>query len=401
MNDKSDRNAQSKPSKPSKRSIQYVQPSGRSGKETISLQVSAALASPVVDTLMRLFGSIVAILNEHRQILAVNTALLRLLGVEDTAAVIGLRPGEALHCVHAYDTPDGCGTGQTCRSCGAALALAAREVSDEPVEEECVLTVEQEGEQKDLDFRVTALPLLAEDTLFTVLIMEDISVDKRRAALERTFFHDVNNMIASLVGASQLLGTCETGEYKSELVDNIRKASIRLAREITIQRQLMQADQGRYVLSFQPRKLSHEIADLRDLFRHHPAANSKTIDWPEMPDDVELYTDANLLTRVLTNALLNALEATDPGGRVEFNVEADDADVSFLIHNTGAIPPEIVGRIFQRYYTTKGGSGRGLGTYAMKLFTERYLDGEVSFTTSQADGTTFRIRVPREAPISA
>lgn len=391
MSDQSNGNSRSK------RSIKYVRPSGRSSEDAIEQQVSTALGSPVVDTLMRLFGSIVAVLNEHRQILAVNVTLLRLLGVEDTAAIIGLRPGEALHCVHAWDSPDGCGMGETCRSCGAALALAAREVKDEPVEEECVLTVDQGDDPKDLDFRVTALPLQTEETRLTVLIMEDISIDKRRAALERTFFHDVNNMIASLVGASQLLGTGKTGQYKGELVDNIRKASIRLAREISIQRQLMQADQGRYEPSIHPQKLAEEIADLQDLFRHHPTASDKTIDWPETPDDLELCTDSNLLTRVLTNALLNALEATDPGGRVALDIEIDDNDaVSFLIHNDKPIPPDVVGRIFQRYYTTKPGSGRGLGTYAMKLFTERYLEGEVSFTTSQAEGTTFRIRLPRE-----
>ena len=52
-------------------------------------------------------------------------------------------------------------------------------------------------------------------------------------------------------------------------------------------------------------------------------------------------------------------------------------------------------RIFQRYYSTKGEPGRGLGTYSMKLFGEQYLGGEVRFDTSESEGTVFSLRLPR------
>jgi signal transduction histidine kinase len=51
-------------------------------------------------------------------------------------------------------------------------------------------------------------------------------------------------------------------------------------------------------------------------------------------------------------------------------------------------------QVFQRSFTTKE-LGRGLGTYSMKLLSERYLNGNVSFTTSPKQGTTFTARYPR------
>ena len=55
---------------------------------------------------------------------------------------------------------------------------------------------------------------------------------------------------------------------------------------------------------------------------------------------------------------------------------------------------ELVQRqVFNRSFTTKG-KGRGLGSYAMKLLGERYLQGKVSFTTDPEEGTTFRIELP-------
>jgi sensor histidine kinase regulating citrate/malate metabolism len=52
-------------------------------------------------------------------------------------------------------------------------------------------------------------------------------------------------------------------------------------------------------------------------------------------------------------------------------------------------------RIFQRNYSTKSDSGRGLGTYSMKLFGETYLGGKVDFTSSESEGTTFHLRLPK------
>jgi signal transduction histidine kinase len=58
------------------------------------------------------------------------------------------------------------------------------------------------------------------------------------------------------------------------------------------------------------------------------------------------------------------------------------------------MPREIAMRVFQRHFTTKQGTGRGLGTYAMKLLGERHLGGTVDFESDAASGTVFRIALP-------
>ncbi len=60
------------------------------------------------------------------------------------------------------------------------------------------------------------------------------------------------------------------------------------------------------------------------------------------------------------------------------------------------MPREVQLQIFQRSFSTKG-LGRGLGTYSVRLLTERYLKGSVSFTSSAEFGTTFRVRCPATA----
>ena len=58
------------------------------------------------------------------------------------------------------------------------------------------------------------------------------------------------------------------------------------------------------------------------------------------------------------------------------------------------MPPKVQLQVFQRSFSTKG-LGRGLGTYSMRLLTQRYLGGTVSFSSKEGEGTEFRARYPR------
>jgi sensor histidine kinase regulating citrate/malate metabolism len=97
---------------------------------------------------------------------------------------------------------------------------------------------------------------------------------------------------------------------------------------------------------------------------------------------------------VLTNMLKNAFEATPRGGKVTLQCQLEGDSLRFSVHNPGVIPEETAAQIFRRSFSTKAESGRGLGTYSMKLFGERILGGKVSFTTSQQEGTVFTISLP-------
>ena len=58
------------------------------------------------------------------------------------------------------------------------------------------------------------------------------------------------------------------------------------------------------------------------------------------------------------------------------------------------MPKDVKLQIFQRSFSTKG-IGRGIGTYSMKLITEQYLKGTISFVSNGAVGTTFTLRIPQ------
>jgi signal transduction histidine kinase len=100
--------------------------------------------------------------------------------------------------------------------------------------------------------------------------------------------------------------------------------------------------------------------------------------------------------RVLLNMVVNALEAGKAGDEVRIGTEGTKANVTFRVWNRQPIPENVAPRIFQRFFTTKPGDGRGVGTFSMKLLGETLLKGEVSFETSEESGTTFRLTLPRD-----
>lgn len=101
-----------------------------------------------------------------------------------------------------------------------------------------------------------------------------------------------------------------------------------------------------------------------------------------------------ILRRIAGNMVLNALEATPSGGTVHMRAVVSEKTVRIEVENSGEIPSDVQRSIFKRSFSTKANSGRGIGTYSMKLFGERYLGGKVGFT-SKGNQTVFYIELNR------
>jgi len=108
---------------------------------------------------------------------------------------------------------------------------------------------------------------------------------------------------------------------------------------------------------------------------------------------IGILTDLSLLKRVLLNMLKNALEATEPGKDIKFSMLYDSDDVVFKVWNPFVMADKVKSQIFQRSFSTKG-PGRGIGVYSMRLITEQYLKGSVSFESEDGMGTEFVVRIP-------
>ena len=376
--------------------ISHFAPAERSNEEELRLQIALITRNPIVDALLNLTGGVLAVLNERRQILCVNDGFLRWLGVQDRARIIGLRPGEALGCAHARDCGGGCGTSATCCTCGAAIAIVSAMVNDQPVEEDCAITVGRNGEPEDMFLHVRCAPVRFAGSRFLILFLQDITRQQHAAAVERVFFHDLANLVMSLEAAGTLLAR-DPRKHAEELAEPIRSLSQRLARELHIQRRLTNPQHPIRPELKDDVLVTELFSELRLNFESHPAAAEKRLSFASIAANLTFKTDLAMLLRVLGNMVVNALEASAIGEEVRVSAAPFNDGLQLCVWNRRPIPADVRGRIFQRNFSTKQQTGRGLGTYSMKLFGEQYLGGKVDFETSDADGTLFRLVLPASA----
>jgi len=358
-------------------------------------QAAIMASSRFVQELLRTAGGLLAVLNEHRQLLVINDALLRHLGFEDAATTLGLRLGEALGCVHVDDAPWGCGTGRLCRSCGAAIAIVASLAGDDPVERDCALSRTTGGTDiTDTFLRVRGVRTVVQGRPFVLLFLLDATREHRQAALERVFLHDVSNIAQGLLGSAEMLAE-GVGPDDEELRRAVLNHAEWISDEIALHRTTCQVELGDFHLRTSDVEVAALLQRVRSAFIHHPLAAGKQLllELPSSP--ASLSTGATVLRRVLANMITNALEAEASGATVRLGAQELDGVTRFVVHNPSAIPEPVQDRIFTRHFSTKGELGRGLGTYSMKLYGERILGGRVGFSSSEALGTRFWIELPQ------
>lgn len=368
----------------------------RASDEQLKSEVMNISHSDVANCLLKVASGLVAVLNEHRQIVALNAAYLKALGIEEPASVLGLRPGESLGCIHAAEMPAGCGTSRFCQTCGAAIAIVTSKNSVTPVEEFCSITTKRNGTVIDICCRVRACRLIIGSESFILVFLQDVTAVQQWAAMERVFLHDVANLVTALEGASEILRFADA-QRSPELTSKIRQMATRLAHEISIQRILLNNEFGHYELDVESFTLKELLQETKDVLLEHPCSKGRHWTVEEPLPEVRFVTDFSLVMRVLINMLTNAFEATEEGGTIRLWSEVFPDAVIFFVWNRKTIPQPLALRVFQRHFTTHREIGRGLGTFSMKLLGETLLGGTVSFTSSEEEGTTFRFRLPLTA----
>ena len=362
---------------------------------TVRAQRAAFLAEPLAVSLLDAMPGPGFVLNPRRQIVALNRLLSEVLGLANPEDVLGMRPGEAVHCTHSGERAAGCGTSSSCSQCGAVNAVLECLATRKRVVRECRIAVTGDADGGALDFRVHASPLTCGSNEYVVVGLQDIRDEKRREVLERVFFLDLldsargvheiaGRLLAPGVDALQAREDCTALEHLSSVV----------VEQIESQRALLAAERGELGVEVREVDLKALLAATVDLLRRQDVAAGRTLRF-ESVRHCPLETDPALLGRVVGSLLRNALEATTPGGTVELTCEYDHGVATISVHNEGVIPDAVQHQIFQRSFSTRGEAGRGVGTYGARLIVEHYLGGRLAFMSEPRVGTLFLVMLPR------
>lgn len=340
--------------------------------------------------IFNLISSTTLVLNKNRQIVFASNDFLNMIQLKSDGKILGLRAGEVVNCVNASKSLHGCSNSKFCKYCGALQAVLESQESNKKITRESRITTVMGKNVFSLDLSVTSAPIKIEGGDYFVVTMTDISSENRKKQLERIFLHDLVNSVGGVAGSFGVLGEIEDEESKQKMLKLMANASQVMLSQVLSYRQLLSAEAGELVVEKQNINTFQVIEESIAIVANIDNMSS-CIEMAKDSENLMINTDENILSRVLVNMIKNAVEAeNDKNSVVSVGVQRIEDKVRFWVRNKKEMAQDIMAQVFQRSFSTKG-SGRGLGTYSMKLLGEKYLDGKVDFMSKQEEGTTFYI----------
>jgi len=209
--------------------------------------------------------------------------------------------------------------------------------------------------------------------------------------------HEVGTPLNVIAGRTELL-------LRSLPQDDARRADLdailaQIDRISKIIRALLDPIRYYTAQQMEPTTLGTVLEGLLPLLRHAARRRGVVLAASVPPDLPRVLADPGRLQQVLINLLMNALEATPAGGRVELTARrlnhSERPAIAVSVQDTGrGIASDLLPRIFEPFFTTKSaGQGTGLGLAVCQDIVKEH-GGEIRVESQVGVGTTFTVVLP-------
>jgi signal transduction histidine kinase len=269
-----------------------------------------------------------------------------------------------------------------------ALTKVTRAIADGRMDERVVLSGQDEIQQLGDAFNSMADKL--------VELQENVRKQERQAMFGRIaagLVHDLSHPIQNIGNSCKLIQKMfEDLEYRETFKKTVERELVIIKRVLDDLRNIARP----IPLERFPVDLNRTVADAAEAMEQHAETAGLTLRTELTPETVFIEGDVFALGRVYRNLILNAIQATAPGGLIVVASEARGDRVQVRIYDTGCgIPAERIAQIFEDFVTTKR-RGLGLGLAISKKIVEQ-LGGHISVASEVGKGTTFVLDFPRTA----
>lgn len=205
--------------------------------------------------------------------------------------------------------------------------------------------------------------------------------------------HDIRNPLQAMISDIYLLKDelsmmpqCKTKEGVVESLDSI-EANIGYINKIV-------ADLQDYARPLKPQYVDINLYELVTNLFHNINLPSNIDCSIDIGPSFELKSDDTLVKRILTNIIINAIQAMPNGGKLNIKGCLTDEAVLVVVRDNGVgIPEHVKPKLFTPMLTTKS-KGQGLGLAVVKRLVEA-LNGAISFESQEGKGTEFTIQLRR------
>lgn len=270
------------------------------------------------------------------------------------------------------------------------------------------------GKQTKVNLMTTQVGTAVATNLSCILILHDLSREEELEQMKLDFVsmasHELKTPLTTIVGYLSVFLN-ESRNERSSSANKLPKENLQLLdKAFTAAQQLQVLIQNllnvnkieREQLSVSPEPIdylavvSKAVEDLRG------QANQKSIvlNFPPPTEPLpKVLADRVRISEVITNLVANAINYTNPGGKVEIGIKVSPVEVTTTVSDTGiGIPKEAIPHLFNKFFRVsyteqKVSKGTGLGLYIAKSIIEK-LHGKIWVESEVDKGSKFSFTLP-------
>ena len=230
-------------------------------------------------------------------------------------------------------------------------------------------------------------------------VSERIELEQLRSDLTSMIFHDLRAPIGNIISSLEVLETSTVKEDEAfqSVLSIAQRSSRRASRLIESLLDLDRLEAGNAVIDKQKTSITALIKEAVEEVRPMAEAKEHTLEIEPMPELPEVDIDFDLILRVMTNLLENAIKYTRTGGEIRVSAQKAKGVLDVSVRDSGSgIPPADRKRIFEKYARIhrKGKpKGRGLGLAFCRLAVEAH-GGRIWVESAEGEGSTFHFTLP-------
>ncbi len=236
-------------------------------------------------------------------------------------------------------------------------------------------------------------------------IQEEAKLLKQVDNLKRNFIslmsHDLKTPVAKIAGIADILAVqYDNTANQRQLIDNIIDSTKELNKFITSILDLTKVESRELTIKKVQKDVNTIVEAVVEKLKFE-ASSSEIIFETQLSPLYPVTIDVELINRVISNLIENAIKYSGNGSKIEISTWDDDTWVYIKIKDNGVgINPEDLEHVFDKFFRVKNDSshkikGSGLGLYLVRYFVELH-QGEITAESTLGDGTTFTVKLKNE-----
>jgi signal transduction histidine kinase/ActR/RegA family two-component response regulator len=209
--------------------------------------------------------------------------------------------------------------------------------------------------------------------------------------------HDFNNLLAAILGRAQLLLLRVTDPTARQWLQIIERSAADGAKTVRRLQEFTRIRRDQPAVSVDLNQVIREALELTEsAWRLEPPRRGILIEAVSdlAPDLPTTLSDPAELREVMTNLILNAVDAMPRGGSLTLSTARRGDFIELRVADTGVgIPEAVRGKIFDPFFTTKGPKGTGLGLSMTYGILSRH-GATITVESQEGHGAVFSMLFP-------